>query len=151
MTVTWDNGTVGYTTIYSSPLTGTFTIMVTATNPCDVVITGTLAVSVTRCKPLTGVAIAGPEVLLVEEVGFYTAVWSPPNASEPITVTWNNGTGGYTTTYSWSAPGWYTITVTAANPCGAEVSGTLAVSVTQCKPLTGLDSVSYTHLTLPTN
>jgi hypothetical protein len=138
VTVTWDDGTQGYTATYSWSGVGLYTITVTATNRCGPVVTGTLPVSVTLCKPVSSAAVDGPEVLLVKEVGTYTARWSPANASEPVTVTWDDGTQGYTATYSWSGVGLYTITVTATNPCGPVVTGTLPVSVTLCKPLTGV-------------
>ncbi len=138
VTVTWSDGTAGYTATYSWGMPGLYTIAVTATNSCGPVVTDTFAVSVTLCKPVSSVAIAGPEVLLVDEEGTYTAGYTPPNASEPVTVTWSNGTVSLTAVYSWSAEGLYTITVTATNICGPVITDTLAVSVTVCRPLSGV-------------
>ena len=138
MTFTWSNGTPGTAADYSWPEAGLYTITVTATNPCDVVVTGTLQVNVT-CRALSLVNIAGPPVLLVGEVGSYTASYLPLNATEPVTITWDDGTVGYTNPYSWTEPGWQTITVTATNPCDVVVTGTLAVSVTRCKALTDVE------------
>lgn len=46
LTFTWDNGTVGATALYSWPVTGTYTITMTATNPCGVEQRGTRSVHV---------------------------------------------------------------------------------------------------------
>jgi hypothetical protein len=74
------------------------------------------------------VAISGPLVLSLAEQGLYTAVYSPPNASEPLTFAWDNGTFGSSAAYSWALTGSHTLAVTATNPCG-EVSGSFAVDV----------------------
>jgi hypothetical protein len=87
------------------------------------------------CLPLSDVSIAGPPVLLPDEVGTYTAAFFPPSATPTVTVAWDNGTIGLSTTYSWSQPGDYAIVVTATNPC-AEVLGQLTVQV--CQEVTGV-------------
>jgi len=46
ITFTWDNGTVASTAVYSWPATGTYTLTVTATNPCEGVQTASMAVTV---------------------------------------------------------------------------------------------------------
>jgi parallel beta-helix repeat protein/predicted outer membrane repeat protein len=85
------------------------------------------------CAPVEEASIAGPALLLPGETGYYTATYSPLGATPPVTLTWDSGAVGPTAAYSWTDPGDYTITVTAANPCG-EVGGFYAVTV--CDPVT---------------
>jgi PKD repeat protein len=80
------------------------------------------------CAPVEEVAIAGPALLHVGETGLYTATYTPPGATPPVTFTWSNGSTEPTAAYSWTMPGAYTITVTATNPCG-EVQGEMGVLV----------------------
>ena len=127
ITFTWDNGTVGPTAAYSWTLPGVYTLTVTATNRCGQV-TATYIVEVV-CYPVEGVDIVGPALLQVGEAGFYTATFSPPTATLPITFTWDNGTVGPTAAYSWTTVGTYTITVTGTNRCGGEAVGHLQVQV----------------------
>jgi hypothetical protein len=58
----------------------------------------------------------------------YTATPVPPTATLPVTFTWDNGVVGPAAVYSWTAPGLYTLTVTATNPCG-QAAGTFVVGV----------------------
>jgi PKD repeat protein len=126
----WDNGSVGPTTAYSWTQPGLYTLTVTATNPCGEAVAA-LSVSVTApaCRPVATAAITGPVTLVVGELALYTATVSPPTATLPLTMTWDNGSMGPTAAYSWSLPGIYTVTVIATNACGA-ASGTLAGTVT---------------------
>jgi len=48
LTYTWSNGTVGITSTYRWPVTGTHTLTVTTTNDCDSVVTATLSVQVVQ-------------------------------------------------------------------------------------------------------
>ena len=125
----WQSGSV-VTHSYSLP--GTYPVVMTATN-CGGVATATHAVIV-ACDPVEAVAIAGPTLLLPGETGLYTATYTPPTATLPVTFTWSNGSTDPTAAYSWTVPGTYTVTVTATNPCG-EVYAELAVVV--CDPPSG--------------
>jgi hypothetical protein len=129
LTLTWDNGAVGPTAAYSWTVPGLYSLTVTATNACGEVST-TLAVSVTPapCRPLQTVVITGPLTPCTGEPTLYTATVSPPTATTPLTVTWDNGSVGLTAVYSWTAMGAYTLTVTATNACG-QVYGELHVLV----------------------
>ncbi len=133
----WDNGQIGITTTYSWPMPGEYTIALTATNACSLVTTTLDVLVSSACTPLTGVAIDGPGSLLVGETGYYVAAPSPPGASAPQ-YSWDNGLTGITTTYSWPAPGEYTVALTATNACSL-VSATLDVLVSStCISLTGV-------------
>ena len=96
-----------------------------ATNPCG---EAHAAYTVTVCRPVAGVAIAGPAALLTGEPGVYTATYTPPDASPPLTITWSGGAAGPTAAYSWTAPGVYTVTVTATPPRLADVFCALEAS-----------------------
>jgi PKD repeat protein len=119
-------------TTYSWPEPGAYTVVVTGTN-CDgtAVVTDALTVAV-LCVEVAEAAISGPEELLVGATGTYSVTLEPPNATEPIALTWSNGMTGTATDFSWTDPGTHTVVVTATN-CGgaAVVTGTLEVAVTQ--------------------
>jgi PKD repeat protein len=129
VTLTWEDGTVGATAFYSWTLPGTYTLSVTATNPCGEV-SSTFSVAV--CQPVEAVTVEGPAGLGVGETGVYTAAYAPLSATLPVTLTWGDGTVGATAVHSWTLPGTYTLGVTATNPCG-EVSSTFSVAV--CQPV----------------
>ncbi len=131
ITLSWDNGTVGSTAVYSWTQPGSYTIAVTATGPCSQ-ISATWTVEV-PCPPVETVVISGPGRLEAGEIGIYTATYAPPTATLPVTLTWDNGAVGSTAAYSWTRPGLYFITVTATNGCSA-VSGTWVVEV-PCRPV----------------
>ncbi len=114
--ITWDKGTTGATAVYSWTVPGVYTLTVTATNGCSEV-SSTLTVLV-QCEPLEATSIAGPALLLPGETGLYSATYAPLTATQPVTFTWSNSALGPTTAYSWTLPGLYTVTVTAANACG---------------------------------
>jgi hypothetical protein len=109
---------VGATAAYSWTLPGSYTLAVTATNPCSEV-SGAFTVAV--CQPVEAVTVEGPATLGVGETGTYTAAYAPLTATPPVTLTWEDGTVGATAVYSWTLPGTYTLTVTATNPCGEAV------------------------------
>jgi hypothetical protein len=127
VTVTWDNGTVGLTATYSWPETGWQTIAVTATSRCDSeAVHGALDVYV--CQPVSAVTVTGPYSLPIKLPGLFTATWSPPNATGPVTLTWSNGTIGAEASYSWTISGHHVVTATAFSTCG-QVPGTTVVAV----------------------
>jgi PKD repeat protein len=127
LTLTWSNGTIGPAAVYSWTVSGSYAVIVTATNLCSEV---SATLTVTVCQPVAGAAVAGPAFLLVGEMGSYTATYAPPTATLPVTLAWDNGALGPTAVYSWTAPGVYTVTVTATNPCG-EIRASLMVTVCQ--------------------
>ncbi|MBN1483687.1 MAG: hypothetical protein JXA37_03110, partial [Chloroflexia bacterium] len=127
-----DNGTVGSSAVYSWTVPGTYRVTVTLANPCSEVQDYWTTV-VLPCQELEGVTIAGPMSLTVGAAGLYTASFSPPTASTPVRLDWDNGSVGENAVYSWSTPGLYTITVTATNPCGVAVRGQWALTVVRGK------------------
>ncbi len=132
ITTSWGSGAV-VTATFSWTEPGLYTLTVTATNPCGQA-EGQFVVRV--CQPVEGVQVSGPIDRLVGETGHYTAGYTPPAATPPVTLTWDNGTVGPSAAYSWTLPGRYSLTVTATNPCG-EVQGRFAVTV--CQPVQGLE------------
>jgi hypothetical protein len=143
VTITWSNSTVGPTAAYSWMSPGTYTVSATVANPCGEAL-GALAVTV--CQPVTGAGISGPASLAPGQTGLYTATYSPPTATLPVTITWSNGTVGPTAAYSWTDPGLYTIIVTVSNPCG-QVSATQPITVAYpCYPLVGAQINGPTYL-----
>jgi subtilisin family serine protease len=84
------------------------------------------------CVELTSATISGPEELLAGETGTFSVTLEPPDATQPIAVTWSNGMAGTSTTYTWDEPGTHTVVVTATNCDGtAVVSDSLEVTVFQ--------------------
>ena len=126
-TFAWDNGAVGAVAPYSWTVTGTHTLAVTGTNACSER-TAILTVTV-FCQPLTGVTVHGPYSLQVGQEGTFGAVAEPITSSPPVTFTWDNGTVGPHTTYSWTLTGTYTLTVSATNVCGGSGVGRYTVRV----------------------
>jgi hypothetical protein len=138
VTLTWSNGTVGPSAVFSWTVGGTQTVAVTATNRCGGPVYGDMMVSVTVCQPVEGVEVDGPPVLPIGANGTYTADFFPPTTSHPITLTWSNGTVGPSAVYSWTITGTYTVAVTATNECG-EAYGDMMVSVTVCQPVEAVE------------
>lgn len=133
----WDNGATSPTTTYSWADPGIYTLTVMATNPCgqagDYM---TVTVTSLPCDPVEIVLVSGPAILLTNETGLYTATYTPPTATLPVTLTWDNGASGPTAAYSWTIPGAYTITVTATNDCGQAVDHlTVTVIAPPCDPI----------------
>jgi PKD repeat protein len=130
--IVWSNGMTGTSAIYSWADPGTYTLAVTGTNCYGAaVVTDTFDVTVS-CIELSNATIAGPDALAPGETGAYSVTLEPPDATQPIDVLWSNGETGYTTVYSWTVPGDYTIVVTGTN-CGGTggVTGTLQVAVSE--------------------
>ena len=133
LTLTWDNGAIGPSAVYSWTVPGSYTVTATATNACGQR-SGTFSVTV-LCVPVAGATVAGPRLLLTGETGIYTATYAPPTPTLPLALAWDNGAAGPTAAYSWTAPGVYTVTVTATNPCGEAHA---AYTVTVCRPVAGV-------------
>ncbi len=127
-----DSAAVDPTWTYGAP--GPYTVTLTVSNTCG---TDTFSATVAVLQPIASLAIAGPLSLLPDQVGTYTAVPTPPDATNPLYL-WDSGATGGTTTYSWSSAGLYTIAVTGSNACGS-ATATLDVLVTnECISLTGV-------------
>ncbi len=89
------------------------------------------------CDPVTGAVASGPAELPAGTEGLYSASAIPISTSVPLLFAWDSGAIGPTTTYSWTAPGIYTVSVTATNGCG-EAVGDITVTVVappDCEPL----------------
>ena len=82
------------------------------------------------CVGLTGVSITGPTTGTVGAVYAFTATVAPPSASPPITYTWDPAPApgslllhdGSVATYAWDQVGDYTITLTATNCGGTDMT-----------------------------
>ena len=145
VTYTWNFGdgsiASGLVVTHAYATTGTFTVLMTATNPCgqDVY---SQAITVAGCVPVSGASFTyQPVSPVVNESITFTA--SVTAGSAPITYTWNFGDGlisgtlvipagtatGPVVTYTYAFTGTYTVVLTAANPCGQDVySAPLTVS-----------------------
>lgn len=123
----WNNGASGATAAYTWTFAGTYSVAVTVTNACGQA-QDTMAVEA-FCQPLAGAHVAGPSLLLAGQSGSFQAVPEPITASLPLTVTWDNGSTGLTTSYSWTTTGTYTLTMTATNPCGVQRGASYHVEV----------------------
>ncbi len=99
------------------------------------------------CYPATSVTINGATAGVTDTVYTFDASLLPTTATPPITYTWQATdqtphTGPQEDVeYSWSTPGWKTITVTVAN-CASSVMDTHLISITvpppACIPVTSL-------------
>lgn len=96
-------------------------------------------VSVLSCSTPIFVSnpVANRNPALAGEPVTFTAQATDPNG-RPVTLSWNFGDGtsdtGETVTHEFTAPGTYTITVTAANDCGLSASATLDLEVNVLVP-----------------
>ena len=123
----WSNGLEGSAAGYTWPQTGTYTLAVTASNPCS-------EVSATRtvhvfCQELEGLEVLGPPSLLLSRTGRYQAVPQPLSASPPFSFTWSGGGSGASAAYSWTLPGSYTLAVSASGLCGERQEASFTVRV----------------------
>ncbi len=130
VTLTWSNGTVGFTAAYSWSLPGRYTVTVVAANECSTLQAALAVLVESSCQPVEGLEISGPVQVGVGQEQTYTATVRPPTATLPLTITWDNGTVGASAIYRWDQPGPWTLTVTATNACG-EVPAALGVEVRQ--------------------
>lgn len=99
------------------------------------------------CYPATSVTINGATAGVTDQPYSFDASILPATATPPITYTWQateqSAISGQQSaiTYTWSTPGWKTITVTVAN-CESSVMDTHLVSITvpppACTPVTNL-------------
>jgi hypothetical protein len=91
------------------------------------------------CIPLTSVEITGSITITVGETGTYTGTTYPADASDPISLLWDNEAVTPVTTYTWDIPGEYTVEITATNCITpVVVTDTLVVNVVPaCVPITG--------------
>jgi hypothetical protein len=80
------------------------------------------------CTGLEEVEVSGPPTLRSGEEGIYMASYTPLTPTLPVNLHWDNCTPGATAVYSWTLPGYYTLTVTASNPCD-QATGSYGVEV----------------------
>ncbi|GIV58131.1 MAG: hypothetical protein KatS3mg042_1044 [Rhodothermaceae bacterium] len=90
-----------------------------------------------RSVPVEILSVNGPDSLLTNETGTFTATINEEEAKKPITTTWNFGDDttapGTTATHRYSRPGQYTVTFTATNR-GGKSSDTEQLSVVVYNP-----------------
>jgi len=123
-------------------VTGTQTLTVTALNSLGVATgthTITLLGSTPACaRPLIDVAIDGPlddytATLYIDTLYTFAAILTPNDATWPITYTWaptpEFGQGSPYSSYQWSEPGTYTITLAAQNCSGIPATAQRVVTV----------------------
>ena len=132
--ILWSNSITDTQAAYSWIEPGSYSVSVTASN-CGgtAVVTDTLEVTVSEppCTILTGAEIDGPASLNAGATGLFSVALAPPDANLPIDILWSNGMTETEATYSWIEPGFYSITVTASNCGGTEVTATWDVEVVQ--------------------
>ena len=80
-----------------------------------------------ECTPLQSVDISGPTTALSGTAITLSAVYLPPDATG-VTLEWDNGSTGPSTTYTWPE-GVYTVFLTATAVCGDPVTATHTVTV----------------------
>jgi hypothetical protein len=78
--------------------------------------------------PVSAVQIGGPAGLSLGITALYSATYAPPSATLPVTITWDNGSLGPSTAYSWTVTGTHVVAVTATNAFG-QAQDALTVSV----------------------
>jgi subtilisin-like proprotein convertase family protein len=128
VTLKWNNGTTGPNASYTWP-EGVHTAVVTATAACGDPITATHTVTVTTtCTPVQSVSVAGPTSGYTGTIYAFTATVQPPDATPPITYTWQATEQSQVTTttlatshtvsFAWTTTGTKTVTATAQNCAG---------------------------------
>jgi PKD repeat protein len=142
----WDFGDGVGTSTESDPeytylTTGTFTVTLVATNTLgsDSVDHAVVVLPV-ECIDLSEIAIAGD---VMGEPGTYTFTTSyePPDATPPITYTWDNGDGTATSVRTLGV-GTHTLAVTATNCADALVTDTHTIVISEpavCTDVTGVN------------
>jgi len=130
---------------YNWPQAGRYTITVRAENTYGVV-SDTHTIVITEpppCIELTGVTIAGPTGGYVDTLYTFDAAVAPSNATPPIAYTWSAdpppGTlllpGPAQVRYGWATTGTKTITVTAENCDGVQVSDVHTITLIAVSPI----------------
>jgi hypothetical protein len=141
---------------YTWTTTGAQAITVTAAGPCGGEVTAVHTVAIAGppppCTPPEGIAVQGAASGTVGHVYPFTAAVAPAASTLPLTYTWQADSQAplvrvrsATTdalTYTWAATGAQAITVTAAGPCGGEVTAVHTVAIAgplpPCTPPTGI-------------
>ncbi len=141
----WDFGDGGTSSAqnpnytYSTP--GTYTVSMTASNSCgsdQMIQTNYITVNTPPCNPpvasFSGTPTTGNAPLSVS--------FTDGTSNAPTSWTWDFGDGGTSTaqnpTYSYAAAGTYTVSMTATNACGSDISTmTNYITVNTGGPVTG--------------
>lgn len=130
------------TAVYTFTSEGNQTVSVTATNSCG---SGTASRTVTIERPNTNVPITGVVInncpanpVQVNTPITLNASPAPANASQPINYTWspapNSGQNTTAATFTFTAPGTRTVTVTAANSGGSATTSPCTITVNDPQP-----------------
>ncbi len=113
--------------------TGTYTVKIAVWN-CDMTAAEAVTASLTltiyepgTCLGLTGITILGPDAGLPGPYTF-TTHYEPPDATWPITYTWDNGDMGDTSVRTLDV-GVHTLVVTATNCAGVQVTDTHTITI----------------------
>ena len=134
LTITWNNGAVGFTAAYSWTAPGTYTVAATATNPCG---EANASKVLTVCLRVTDTHFAwSPPVPTVNETVTFTGT---ATGTLPISFTWDLGgvlAAGAVVTRVYTASGAYTVTMTATNPCHQVAIAYPLTVQPACVPLT---------------
>ncbi len=129
VTLEWDNGAFGSSTVYTWTEIGIHTVVLTATGACGNPVTAMHTVTVTSaCTPVQSVGISGPTSALSGTVVTLHAAYTPSDATG-VSLAWDNGATGESAEYTWPE-GVYTVVVTATAACGDPVTATHTVTVT---------------------
>ncbi|MGD9100357.1 MAG: PKD domain-containing protein, partial [Anaerolineae bacterium] len=153
ITYTWDfgdaqedSGTVSTTQhLYAQP--GLYTVTVTATNCSGSAVVSDEALVEVVCVQLTGASASADDPVLVgQPMGFQSSV-APPNATQPITYSWDFGGAGVgsdldgpSPTFTYTQAGTYTVSLAVTNCDGNGLAlDTFQVRVQDtCQPLAGV-------------
>ena len=131
LTYTWAWGD-GHTEVLTEPTalhtytaTGVYTVRMTATNACGAATAAHDLVVVEGCVGPAGADFAWmPVTPTVGQAAAFTATYTPPTATQPLTYTWDWGDGHTevltepTAFHTYTATGVYTVRMTATNACG---------------------------------
>ncbi len=124
LTFTWDLGdgstAGGITTTHSYTAAGSYSVVLTVTNPCgEAIVTHTVTV-VEPCTPVQEASFVWTP--LTPTVGTAVTFAGQATGTLPITYSWDFGDGitttGATVFHTYTASGTYTVTLVVTNPCG---------------------------------